>query len=660
MRRRVSAFGRFAFCALVALYPAFAGIRYVAAGQSLQQALNEAILGDTIILQAGATFTGNFILPNKTTGTGWITIQSSLIDALPPVGQRVTPTHAPSMAKLRSPNGAAVIATATGAHHYRLIGLDIAAPAGVYTMNLILLGTLTETTPAQLPHSIVLDRLYIHGDARVGGKRGISLNSAGTMIMNSWISDIKSTTQDAQAIGGWNGTGPYEIVNNYLEASGENVMFGGATTSIPNVVPSDITLRQNHFSKPLSWKIGNPSYGGTAWMVKNLFELKNARRVVLEGNLFENCWAHAQAGFAIQLTVRTEDGNVPWAVVEDVVFRNNWMRNVAHVINIGGTDGTYGGVARRISLTDNVFETVGGRFLQLLNGANYVTADHNTIFHSGLLVSFDGTPSYGFVYRNNISGRGSNGIFGSGKAEGVVSLAYYAPESVVTKNLIGGASASAYPTENYFPNSIYDARFVNAAGSYSLASDSPYRALGTDGKDLGAATTVNTQAVIAGTGGTSIWNYPPTVTQAWRMDNPVTLGMKFRSDVAGQVTGVRFWKSSANDTGAHIGLLFTRTGTLLAQARFISETNAGWQQVSFASPVAIAANTTYVVAYLTMSGLSSSCCDFLTSGTDAPPLHALKSGVDGNNGLYTYGATPQFPVASRSANYLVDVMFAAQ
>jgi hypothetical protein len=389
-------------------------------------------------------------------------------------------------------------------------------------------------------------------------------------------------------------------------------------------------------------------------------ELKNARRVVLEGNVFENCWAQAQRGFAVQLTVRTEDGNVPWAVVEDVVIRNNWMRKVAQGINILGTDGT-SGLSRRISITDNVFETVGGHFLQLLNGANYVTADHNTIFHSGLLVSFDGTPSYGFVYRNNISGRGSNGIFGSGKSEGSVSLAYYAPDSVVTKNVIGGSSASVYPTGNYFPNSIYDARFVNASGgNYSLASDSSYRGLGTDGKDLGAATTVNTQSVIAGTGGTSVWNYPPTITEAWRMDNPVTLGMKFRSDVAGQVTGVRFWKGSANDKGAHIGLLFTRTGTLLAQARFISETNAGWQQVSFTSPVAIAANTTYVVAYLTTSGWSSTANDFLTSGTDAPPLHALKSGVDGNNGLFTYGATPQFPVSSRSANYWVDVMFAAQ
>jgi hypothetical protein len=101
-------------------------------------------------------------------------------------------------------------------------------------------------------------------------------------------------------------------------------------------------------------------------------------------------------------------------------------------------------------------------------------------------VSFDGADSLGFVYRNNISAVGSYGIFGGGQQQGNVSLAYYAPGSVVTKNVIAGASSVVYPAGNYFPNSIYDARFVNAfAGNYALASDSPYRAAGTDGKDLG-------------------------------------------------------------------------------------------------------------------------------------------------------------------------------
>src|SRR5436190_20370780 len=80
---------------------------FVSSGQSFQQVLNAAALGDTITLQAGATFIGNFILPNKTTGTGTITIQSSLMNALPPAGQRVSPKYAPYMAKLQAPNGSA-------------------------------------------------------------------------------------------------------------------------------------------------------------------------------------------------------------------------------------------------------------------------------------------------------------------------------------------------------------------------------------------------------------------------------------------------------------------------------------------------------------------------------------------------------------------------
>src|SRR5687768_10670726 len=103
MSTRVPAVGGLMMCALIALCPAFGAVRYVAPGASLQQALNEAMLGDTITLQAGAVYTGNFILPNKTSGTGWITIQSSLVDALPPAGERVTPAHASSMAKLMSP-----------------------------------------------------------------------------------------------------------------------------------------------------------------------------------------------------------------------------------------------------------------------------------------------------------------------------------------------------------------------------------------------------------------------------------------------------------------------------------------------------------------------------------------------------------------------------
>src|SRR6266700_6564662 len=118
---------------------------------------------------------------------------------------------------------------------------------------------------------------------------------------------------------GWNGAGPFKIGNNYLEATGENVMFGGADPSIRNLVPSDIEIRHNHFFKPTSWR--------NVWAaVKNLFELKNAQRVFVEGNVFENNWAAAQAGWAVQFTVRNQDGRAPWSTIEDVTFRKNIVR----------------------------------------------------------------------------------------------------------------------------------------------------------------------------------------------------------------------------------------------------------------------------------------------------------------------------------------------
>ena len=150
-----------------------------------------------------------------------------------------------------------------------------------------------------------------------------------------------------------------------------------------------------------------------------------------------------------------------------------------------------------------------------------------------------------------------------------------------------------------------------------------------------------------------------TPNEAWTSDNAVTLGVKFRSDAAGTITGIRFWKNSPLDNGTHIGLLYSASGDVLAQALFSSETGSGWQQVTFAFPVSINPNTTYVAAYYTTSGWSADGTYFLRQGVDTPPLHAGSSG-DTLNGLYTYGSSPQFPVKSRGANYWVDVLFSGQ
>jgi chitodextrinase len=157
----------------------------------------------------------------------------------------------------------------------------------------------------------------------------------------------------------------------------------------------------------------------------------------------------------------------------------------------------------------------------------------------------------------------------------------------------------------------------------------------------------------------SLWSSSTVPSIPWKNDAAVTVGVKFRSDVSGSVTGIRFYKGTGN-TGTHTGLLYSRTGKLLAQAAFTGETAAGWQQVNFPSPVSIAANTTYIAAFFTASGYADNLNYFTSSGTDSPPLHALRSGVDGLNGVYRYDVTPQFPSFSYAdSNYWVDLLFTA-
>ena len=143
-------------------------------------------------------------------------------------------------------------------------------------------------------------------------------------------------------------------------------------------------------------------------------------------------------------------------------------------------------------------------------------------------------------------------------------------------------------------------------------------------------------------------------------DSAVELGVKFRSDIAGTITGIRFYKGSGN-TGTHVGSLWTSTGTLLASATFTSETASGWQQVNFANPVAITANTVYVASYHTNVGhYSENQNYFATTGFDNLPLHALANGVSAGNGVYAYGPTSAFPNQTwNSTNYWVDVVFSS-
>ncbi len=157
----------------------------------------------------------------------------------------------------------------------------------------------------------------------------------------------------------------------------------------------------------------------------------------------------------------------------------------------------------------------------------------------------------------------------------------------------------------------------------------------------------------------SIWDNTATPATITDPDNSaVELGVKFKSDVNGYIKGIRFYKSPQN-TNTHVGTLWNSSGQQLAQVTFTSETASGWQQANFANPVAINANTVYVMSYHTNVGKYSVTENYFTnSGVDKLPLHALRNGESGGNGVYTYSANPAFPTSSYAAsNYWVDVLF---
>jgi hypothetical protein len=242
-------------------------------------------------------------------------------------------------------------------------------------------------------------------------------------------------------------------VNNHLEASGENVLFGGFDPSITNLIPSDIEIRGNYFFKPLRWKVGDPSYAGIHWSVKNLLELKMARNVVIDGNTFENSWGDAQIGYAVLFTVRNQDGKAPWAIIENVTFTNNIIKNSDQGFQLLGSDNLNPSQrSTGLLIRNNLFQSISNRFLTM-TGYYDVTLQHNTHEQGGNIMSLYGEQSTGFSYVNNVTLRNPNGygIFGDSIGEGTTALEHYTPGYDMRGNVIAGAAANSYPPNNNYP-----------------------------------------------------------------------------------------------------------------------------------------------------------------------------------------------------------------
>jgi hypothetical protein len=574
----------------------------VRAGDNLQTAINAAQPGDTLLLEAGATFSGNFILPVKT-GAAYITITTSPSAGLPGPAARVLPAHAPWLAKIKSPNNGPALATVPGSHHWRLVLLEFPAThLGYGDIMQIGDGSHAQNVLSMVPRDFELDRLYVHGDPNVGQKRGIALNAASVTIRNCYISDIKAVGADTQAIGGWNGPGPYTIENNYLEASGELFLLGGADPGITNLVATGVVVRQNHFFRPMSWRdpilpdpagvsvtagaggtlaagtytyqvvarkpvgggtvarsaasatvaaaVGNggsvvvrwnavpgatqyyvygrtgnsmtqywtvtgtsftdtglagqsgsvPTTAGDRWLVKNLFQLKSARQVLVESNVFENNWAHGQAGYAIVFTPRNQDGNCTWCVISDVTFTSNIVRNTAAAFNILGYDDLAPSQqTTRITIINNlvygVRRSLGGNGWFVLMGASpsHVVIDHNTVESDGSSLTYvsGGTAAApqrvaSFQFTNNAARHGDYGINGTNFGYGNAIIANYFPGGIIRGNWLQGGTAARYPADNYFAGTFEDA-FVDASGgNFAVSPGSILLGRATDGGNIGA------------------------------------------------------------------------------------------------------------------------------------------------------------------------------
>jgi hypothetical protein len=453
---------------------ALAATTIVAAGANLQAALNAAQPGDELVLQAGARFVGPFRLPAKAAGPV-IMIRSSA--ALP--NRRITPQDASLLPTLASPVVSAVL-DGTGAANWKIDGVKFEAVSNGQGDVIVL----------QDSSNIYLDRILIVGGA-YGQKRGVRGNGTQITLTRSYIANIWRTGQDSQAFCAWDGAGPYTIVDNYLEAASENVMFGGADSKSPDRVPSDILVEGNHFSKRLEWK-------GAGVAVKNLFELKSARRITIRRNVFERNWTDGQTGFAILMKAVNQDGTAPWSVLEDVLFEENLVQNTENGFNLLGYDYAHpSGRATRITIRNNVLLSPGVAF-QLGGEIGELVIDHNTIDQGNMLMSlYKGTvwvagaagPRQGayaverLTYTNNLARHNTYGVKGQGTAVGAPSLSAYTVSHVWTNDVLAGGAGQPYPSITWLP-SVAD-YYSQFAPDYRLIPQSPYCRAATDGRDVG-------------------------------------------------------------------------------------------------------------------------------------------------------------------------------
>ncbi len=446
-------------------------------GGNIQAALNAAQSGDIVELQAGAVYSGTINLPNKPL-TDFVTIRSSAAADLP-AEKRVSPAQRSSMATITSGIlGRPAVQAVNGAHHYRFIGIEFTASGKLFNYGVVVFGG-RETRPENVPHTLEIDRGYIHATGPTVSRRGIALNSANTTIKNSYIEGFAFRSEETQGICGWSGTRNVKIINNYVEGGAENILFGGADPANGELVPTDIEISGNHLNKPREWF--------KAVTVKTLFELKNARRVAFTGNYLEHNWE----GSAFRITVRNQDGGAPFSTIEDVVIRDNIIDGAGEGLNLLGRDDTQPSqMAKRISILNNLFLNIGGPtysgsgyFLQMSGGED-VTVANNTVLNEGNTVTFYGDQPQNLVIRDNIMCHGNYGVHGldlrSPEARRI-----FANNIIINNKRVGRDDAAIPPDSIWLPDIAAVGFDDPSGGNFGLAANSRFKDKAADGGSIG-------------------------------------------------------------------------------------------------------------------------------------------------------------------------------
>lgn len=292
------------------------------ANLGLQVALNNLRGGDVLCL-TGA-YRANFTVPARS-DTGWAVIRS----AQPCPAGRIQPTLYAG-ARIQSPNNFAALQFKARAHHTLLLCMEVTSDSTLPNgpNPIIAIGASTETLVADLPSDIALDRVWVHGWAHQATRRGVIGNGRSMTMVRSWCEEIHDGN-DSQCWISWNGAGPLLLEDNYLEAASENIMFGGGDPRVPGLVMSDVTIRRNHITKPLSW-LGKP------WNVKNLIETKSSTRVLVEENVIARVWAQGQVGYAFVIKSTAQNSNCLPCGTSDWTIRRNLIDSVGAGFSIAG------------------------------------------------------------------------------------------------------------------------------------------------------------------------------------------------------------------------------------------------------------------------------------------------------------------------------------